>query len=152
MVHRFAGSPHLQLPCGNLVTAITRRASIGDISRFSKAKNLVGYAGLGARVHDSGQTHRTGRITKAGRRDIRAAMIEVAHTAARTHPYWQARLARLEPRLGKNKAIVAIARKLLVAVSIPQKCGEVEVPRCRSALAEEPGIVYTGGASSYWSI
>jgi hypothetical protein len=43
-------------------------------------------------------------------------MIEVAHTAARTHPHWRAELARLEPRLGKNKAIVAIARKLLVAV------------------------------------
>jgi transposase len=106
----------LQLPGVGLITATTLLAAIGDISRFSKAKNLVGYAGLGARVHDSGQTHRTGHITKAGRRDIRAAMIEVAHTAARTHPYWQARLARLEPRLGRNKAIVAIARKLLVAV------------------------------------
>jgi transposase len=106
----------LQLPGVGLITAITLLAAIGDISRFSRAKNLVGYAGLGARVHDSGQTRRTGRITKAGRRDIRSAMIEVAHTAARTHPYWQERLARLEPRLGKNKAIVAIARKLLVAV------------------------------------
>jgi transposase len=106
----------LQLPGVGLVTAITLLAAIGDISRFAQAKNLVGYAGLGARVHDSGQTHRTGGITKAGRRDLRAAMIEVAHTAARTHPHWRAELARLEPRLGKNKAIVAIARKLLVAV------------------------------------
>jgi len=106
----------LQLPGVGLVTAITLLAAIGDISRFAQAKNLVGYAGLGARVHDSGQTHHTGHITKAGRRDLRAAMIEVAHTAARTHPYWRAELARLEPRLGKNKAIVAIARKLLVAV------------------------------------
>ncbi|MFC2015735.1 transposase [Chloroflexota bacterium] len=99
-----------------MITATTLLAAIGDISRFSQAKKLVGYAGLGARVHDSGQTRRTGRITKAGRRDIRAAMIEVAHTAVRTHPFWQERLARLEPRLGKNKAIVAIARKLLIAV------------------------------------
>jgi transposase len=106
----------LQLPGVGLVTAITLLAAIGDISRFAQAKNLVGYAGLGARVHDSGQTHHTGHITKAGRRDIRGAMIEVAHTAARTHPHWRAELARLEPRLGKNKAIVAIARKLLVAV------------------------------------
>jgi hypothetical protein len=37
-------------------------------------------------------------------------------------------------------------------LSTPQKCGEVEVPGCRSALAEEPGMVYTGGASSYWSM
>ena len=43
-------------------------------------------------------------------------MVEAAQTAAHTHPHWQAELARLEPRLGRNKAIVAIARKLLVAV------------------------------------
>lgn len=106
----------LQLPGVGLITAITLLAAIGDISRFPLAKKLVGYAGLGARVHDSGQTRRTGRITKAGRRDIRAVIIEAAHVAARTHPYWQEVLARLEPRLGRNKAIVAIARKLLVSV------------------------------------
>jgi hypothetical protein len=43
-------------------------------------------------------------------------MVEAAHTASRTHAHWRAVLARLEPRLGKNKAIVAIARKLLVIV------------------------------------
>jgi transposase len=91
-------------------------AAIGDISRFPTAKHLVGYAGLGVRVHDSGETHRSGRITKAGRRDIRAAMVEAAHSASRTHAHWREELARLEPRLGKNKAIVAIARKLLVTV------------------------------------
>ena len=106
----------LQLPGVGLITAITLLAAIGDISRFPLAKKLVGYAGLGARVHDSGQSHRTGRITKAGRRDIRAVIIEATHVAARTHPYWQEELARLEPRLGKNKAIVALARKLLVSV------------------------------------
>ena len=106
----------VQLPGISIVTALTLLAAIGDVSRFPSASKLVGYAGLGARVHDSGLTHRSGRITKAGRRDIRAAMVEAAHTAAHTHPHWQAELARLEPRLGKNKSIVAIARKLLVAV------------------------------------
>jgi transposase len=106
----------IQLPGVGLITAITLLAAIGDISRFPTAKQLVGYAGLGARVHDSGQTHRTGRITKAGRRDIRTCMVEAAHTACRIHPHWKAELSRLEPRIGRNKAIVAIARKLLVAV------------------------------------
>ncbi len=36
--------------------------------------------------------------------------------AANSHPHWKAELARLEPRLGRNKAIVAIARELLVTV------------------------------------
>jgi transposase len=106
----------IQLPGIGIVTALTLLAAIGDIARFPAPSKLVGYAGLGARVHDSGLTHRSGRITKAGRRDIRAVMVEAAHIAANTHPHWQAELARLEPRLGRNKAIVAIARKLLVAV------------------------------------
>jgi hypothetical protein len=104
-----------QLPGINWLTALTILAAVGDISRFPQAKNLVGYTGLGARVHDSGLTTRTGRITKTGRKDLRAAMIEAAHKAASTHPHWQAELARLQPRLGYNKAVVAIARKLLVA-------------------------------------
>ncbi len=106
----------VQLPGFGVINSLTVLAAIGDIARFESAKHLVGYAGLGARVHDSGQLHCTGRITKAGRRDLRAALVEAAQTAANTHPHWQAELARLEPRLGRNKAIVAIARKLLVAV------------------------------------
>lgn len=100
----------------SMLTALTLLAAIGDIARFPSARHLVGYAGLGASVHDSGQTTRLGRITKAGRRAVRAAMVEAAQTATNTHPHWQAELKRLEPRLGRNKAIVAIARKLLVVV------------------------------------
>jgi hypothetical protein len=100
----------------SMLTALTLLAAIGDIRRFPSAKHLVGYAGLGASVHDSGQSHREGKITKAGRRDMRAALVETAQTATNTHPHWRAELARLEPRLGRNKAIVAIARKLLVVV------------------------------------
>lgn len=106
----------VQLPGFSVINSLTVLGAIGDIQRFETAKRLVGYAGLGAGVHDSGQLHRTGRITKAGRRDLRAALVEAAQTAANTHPHWQAELARLEPRLGRNKAIVAIARKLLVTV------------------------------------
>lgn len=106
----------VQLPGIGMLNALTILAAIGDISRFPSAKHLVGYAGLGARIHDSGQSTLTGKITKAGRRDLRSALVEAAQIAANTHPHWMAELARLEPRLGRNKTIVAIARKLLVAV------------------------------------
>jgi len=106
----------LQLPGFGVVTAVTVWAAIGDIQRFEDAQHLVGYAGLGTKVHDSGMSTRTGRITKAGRRDLRAVLTEAAQVAANSHPHWQTELARLQPRLGRNKAIVAIARKLLVAV------------------------------------
>jgi transposase len=106
----------LQLPGFGVVTAVTVWAAIGDIQRFADPQHLVGYAGLGTRVHDSGMSTRTGRITKAGRRDLRVVLIEAAQVAANSHPHWKAELARLQPRLGRNKAIVAIARKLLISV------------------------------------
>jgi transposase len=106
----------LQLPGFGIVTAVTVWAAIGEIERFEDAQHLVGYAGLGTKVHDSGMTTRTGRITKAGRRDLRMVLTEAAQVAANKHPHWKVELARLQPRLGRNKAIVAIARKLLVAV------------------------------------
>jgi transposase len=106
----------LHLAGFGVVTAVTVWAAIGDIQRFAEPRYLVGYAGLGTQVHDSGMKMRSGKITKAGRRDLRTVLIEAAQTVASSHPHWQAELARLEPRLGRNKAIVAIARKLLIAV------------------------------------
>jgi transposase len=66
----------LQLPGFGVIIAMTLLAAIGDIQRFEDAKKLVGYSGLGAGIHASGETHRTGRITKEGRRDIRWATVE----------------------------------------------------------------------------
>jgi transposase len=106
----------LHLAGFGVVTAVTVWAAIGTIQRFADPQHLVGYAGLGTRVHDSGLSSRSGRITKAGRRDLRVVLIEAAQVAANSHPHWKAELARRQPRLGRNKAIVAIARKLLVAV------------------------------------
>jgi transposase len=106
----------VQLPGVAMLTAITILAAIGDVTRFPDAKNLVGYAGLGTRVHDSGMTHNSGRITKAGRRDLRRSMVNAANHAIEHHPHWKKEFERLESHLGRSKAVVAIARKLLVAV------------------------------------
>jgi len=106
----------IQLPGVGLLTAMTVLGAIGDITRFPSARHLVGYAGLGTRVHDSGQTHHSGGITKAGRCELRTAVVEATWTAVQTHPFWQEQFATLEARLGKQKAIVALARKLLVVI------------------------------------
>jgi transposase len=106
----------VQLPGVAMLTAITILAAIGDITRFPNAKKLVGYAGLGTRLHDSGMTHSAGRITKAGRRDLRRAMVNAANHAVEHHVHWKKELERMESHMGRSKAIVAIARKLLVAV------------------------------------
>ncbi len=106
----------MQLPGLGLVTALTVLAAIGDVTRFESSKKLVGYAGLGASVHASGETYRTGGITKTGRRDLRYGLVEAAWAAVAHHPYWKAEFARLTRRLPENKAIVAVARRLLVAI------------------------------------
>jgi hypothetical protein len=106
----------VQVPGIGMLTAITILAAVGDIHRFPEAKKLVGYAGLGARVHDSGEKRTTGWITKAGRRDLRRAMVDAANHAVKTSKHWKAQFKRLEPRLGRSRTIVAIARKLLVGV------------------------------------
>jgi transposase len=106
----------VQLPGVAWLTAITILSAIGDITRFPTAKNLVGYAGLGTSVHDSGMTHTSGRITKAGRKDLRRAMVNAANRAIQHHVHWKKEFERLQPHLGRSKAVVAIARKLLVAV------------------------------------
>jgi transposase len=106
----------MQLPGFAVVTSLTLLAAIGDITRFPSAKKLVGSSGLGASVHASGQTQRTGPITKQGRREVRTVLVEAAWSAVEHHAFWKAEFARLVPSLGKGKAIVAIARKLLVVV------------------------------------
>jgi len=120
----------VQLSGIGVLAAMTLLAAIGDITRFPSAKKLVGYAGLGAGVRDTGQTHQGGRITKQGRRELRGCMTEAAWVAVEHHPHWKEVFARLSARLGAQKAIVAIARKLLVVVwhvltdQEADRCGE----------------------------
>jgi transposase len=99
-----------------LQTAMTLFAAIGDIRRFDHPNQLVGYAGLGARIHDSGQSHHTGGISKQGRRELRTAMVEAAWSAVAHNAHWRSKFARYAQRHGEGKAIVAIARQLLVSV------------------------------------
>ncbi|HET9906896.1 MAG TPA: IS110 family transposase [Anaerolineales bacterium] len=107
----------MQLPGVGFVVAMTVLAAIGDISRFENAKQLVGYAGIGAGVHDSGKTHKDKKITKKGRRELRWAMVEAAWRAVRMSPFWKAEYEKHLKRMRKpNQAIVVIARKLLVAI------------------------------------
>ena len=106
----------IQLPGIGVLTGMVILSAVGDITRFPSAKKLVGYAGLGAKVHSSGLSHRTGGITKQGRRELRAALVESAWVAVQFDSRWRDQFERLAQRLGRRKAIVAIARKLLVVI------------------------------------
>jgi hypothetical protein len=106
----------IQLPSIGMLTAMTILSAIGQVSRFKSAKALVGYSGLAVGVYASGQVYRTGSITRQGRVELRTALVEAAWIAVEQKGHWQEQFARLSARIGKSKAIVAIARKLLVVV------------------------------------
>ena len=79
----------LQLSGFGVVISMTVLSAIGDVTRFESAKQLVGYSGLGAGVHDSGKEHIQKRITKSGRKELRWALVEAAWQAIRISPYWK---------------------------------------------------------------
>lgn len=106
----------MQLPGVGLVVGMTLLGAIGDISRFESPQQLVGYSGLGASIEQSGNKHRDGGITKAGRKDLRFVLVEAARVAVRQAGRWQKLYNRLAPRIGSNKAVVAVARKMLVVI------------------------------------
>jgi len=106
----------MQIPGFGLIFSLVVLAAIGDISRFSDPKKLVGYAGLGAGVHASGEKYQEKSITKAGRKELRWALVEAAWVAVRSDQYWKAQFIRLKKRMHVNKAIVSIARRMLVSI------------------------------------
>ncbi|MEW5956654.1 MAG: hypothetical protein AB1801_02945 [Chloroflexota bacterium] len=122
----------IQLPGISLISVVALLAAIGDTlapARKCRCRPLCrcsppgrrslrspGWAGTRQRPDPPHRRHTctcaaSAGVTKAGRWDIRATLVEAAPTAVQTHAHWQKELARLEPGLGKPKAIVAIARK-----------------------------------------
>lgn len=106
----------MQLPGVALVSAMTILSAIGDIQRFPDSKKLAGYAGLGTRIRASGTRFYSGKITKQGRSELRQILIEVAWAAVQNSPLWRQRYQKIAQRRGSQKAIVAIARRILVTV------------------------------------
>lgn len=98
-----------------LVAAATMWAAIGDPWRFPNGKKLARYAGLDPSVHQSGESHYTYHISKNGSQLLRSTLIEAAQVVAR-HDTGALRAFYLRKRgqIGHHKAIVALARKLLV--------------------------------------
>lgn len=60
------------------VTAVTIVAEVGELSRFRKARQLMGYGGIVASEHSSGESMRRGGITKTGNAHLRRVVVEAA--------------------------------------------------------------------------
>jgi len=91
-------------------------AEIGlEMSRFPTAGHLVSWAKLCPRTIQSGATRRGGAAGK-GNPYLKGVLGEAAAAAAKTNTFLGERYRRLVKRRGKLKALVAIARSILVIV------------------------------------
>jgi transposase len=105
----------MTIPGVDMVVAISLVAAIGDVSRFRTSGKLVSYLGLDPRVRQSGsQPARHGRISKQGRSQARAMLVEAAWACAKTPGPLRAFFLRIRGRRGEQVAAVATARKLAV--------------------------------------
>jgi transposase len=60
------------------VAAVTIVAEVGEVSRFSRARQLMGYGGITASEHSSGEGCWPGGITKTGNANLRRVVVEAA--------------------------------------------------------------------------
>jgi transposase len=86
-----------------------------DMSRFPTAAHLVSWARLCPRTLQSGARERPGRTAK-GNPYLKGVLGDAAAAAGKTDTFLGERYRRLARRRGKLKALVAIARTLLVIV------------------------------------
>jgi transposase len=104
-----------QVPGIRFVGAFALVAFVEEIRRFRTAKKLSAYIGLNPIVNRSGEDEGNGKLSKFGRRDLKAFFVEAAQSAMKTDSplvRWAKHLlARGKPW---NVAMAALARKLSV--------------------------------------
>lgn len=99
------------------ITALTFKAAVDDPARFKRSRTVGAHFGLTPRRYQSGEHDNPGRISKAGDRDVRAALYAAANAllmrtmAGSQIKSWGMRLMRTK---GRRRAVVAVARKLAV--------------------------------------
>lgn len=105
------------LPGVNERAATAILAEIGiDMNQFPSADHLSAWGGLAPGNHQSGGKRYSGR-TRKGSRQLRTLMVQAAWSAVRVKDsYANALYHRLVGRRGKKRAIVAVARSLLVSL------------------------------------
>jgi len=99
------------------ILSATIALEVGDVSRFSSPGNLASYAGTTPRVHQSGETRRTGSLRNDANQTLKWAFFEAANVVIRhPDPFSDSRLItkynRLKERKNPGIATGAVARML----------------------------------------
>jgi len=97
----------------DIYTALLIRSEIGSIDRFPDYKRLVSWAGLAPSLHQAGSIEYHGSITKQGSRMLRWIMVEAARVAVSHDDRLKRFYERVKHRRGDQKAIIAVANKML---------------------------------------
>ena len=108
------------------VTALALIAYMGDFRRFTRAEQVSLYCGLVPRVDNSGKSIRHGHLVQKCNKHLRALLIQAAWALVRSRnggPL-QAYFQRASLTLGRKRAIVATARKMIETLFAMSKSGE----------------------------
>ena len=99
------------------ITALAFVAEVDDPKRFEDSKDVAAYIGLTPTQYSSGEIQRQGSISKKGSKHTRCLLVEAATTLLTRCQTWSKLKAwgmKLMKKIGKKKAIIAVARKLAV--------------------------------------
>lgn len=120
-----------ELPGIGAQSAATLLAELGEAKRFAGPRAVAAYAGLVPRVSQSADKAHHGRMTKQGNAELRWILSQWAVRLIKDDPAVRAWVQTLRRRVHKNKARMALARRLLVGVWITLTRGEsFDLQRC----------------------
>lgn len=107
------------------VSARTIIAEIGiDMSRFPTAGHLCSWAGIAPGNNESAGKKKNGKTTK-GNPTLRSTLVQCATRACQMKDtFYHAQYQRISARRGKNRAHVAVAHSMLIAIYHILKYGE----------------------------
>ena len=104
----------LSVPGIGVIVAMEILLELQDVSRFRRAEELAAYVGLTPSQYSSADKIRMGRITGIGKTSLRAALVEASWKLITKDGVMQEKYERIKARAGSKRAIVAIARTLLL--------------------------------------
>ena len=120
----------VDIPGISYLSARTIIAEIGtDMSVFETSKQLSCWAGLAPANNESASKKKSVRISKAGSY-LKPLLVQCALAAinSKSNPYYRIKYNRIKKRRGHKKAIIAIARMILVNIYHILSTGEVYSP------------------------